>query len=301
VKLAWLARGVHRQVSLHRRVVLGGAAAFCMLALLLGGARLGLLTATRWGAFIGQNVHVIVYLAEDVDPDRANGLAELLRRMPTVAHITSVEPTQALARLEKSAAALGAEALALADLEASYFPRSLEIGLRPASDLSQQASDLAKHLRGVPGVVQVDAMSEGLTRLSVWVRLGRRLGVAVLLTFGALTLGMLLELLLHSRSATRQRAAVLTQLGETTSGIRLPAMLWMAATALTGGGVGALFLTLGWRPLIGRLETSLGIASASPLPRLGLREIAAGLAFTLVVGLALGFFATPLPRPDDHA
>jgi cell division protein FtsX len=49
-------------------------------------------------AFVGQNIHVIVYLAEDVDQDRAQDLAEILRRVPTVAQVTTIEPATALAR-----------------------------------------------------------------------------------------------------------------------------------------------------------------------------------------------------------
>jgi cell division protein FtsX len=260
----------------------------------------GARTVARWGAFVGQNVHVIVYLADDVDEDRAQDLSELLRRVPTVAQVTAIEPAFAMARLNASAIALGQAGKALDGLEPAYFPRSLEVSLAPAADLSERASDLAKRLRPVPGVLQVDAMGSGLARLAVWVRLGRKLAAVVLAALALVTAGILVAVFLSSRGAVAGRAAVLVQLGETTSGIRLPTSLWMAASAAVGGGVGALVLSLGWRPLVSRLERNLGIVTNPPLPFLNGAEIATGFALVLLVGLAMGYFATPLPRTQDR-
>jgi cell division protein FtsX len=301
VNAVWIARHVQRQVQAHRWVVLAACAAFCLLALVAGGARLATRTAARWGAFVGQNIHVIVYLADDIDQNRALGLAELLRRVPTVAHVDTIEPASALARLGASAATLGMDSKALDGLEPAYFPRSLEVRLVAAADLSEQANDLAKRLRGVPGVSQVDAMGSGLARLSMWVKLGRRLGAAALVALALVALGTLVVVFLRSRSAVARWAAVLTQLGETPAGIRLPASLWMAAAATVGGGTGALILALAWRPLVGRIERSLGLMANPPFPSLDGTELATGFAVVLLVGLAMGYFATPLPRHQHHA
>ena len=301
MNVVWIARNVQRQVQAHRWVVLAACAAFCLLALVAGGARLGTRTVARWGAFVGQNIHVIVYLADDIDQDRALGLAELLRRVPAVVHVDTIEPASALARLGASAAAFGMDGKALDGLEPAYFPRSLEVSLAPAADLSQQASDLAKRLRAVPGVLQVDAMGSGLARLSVWVKLGHRLGAAALAALALVTLGTLVAVFLRSRGAVARWSALLMQLGETPTGIRLPASLWMAAAATVGSGTGALVLALAWQPLVGRLERSLGLAVNPPLPSLNGTELATGFAVVLLVGLAMGYCATPLPRNQDHA
>jgi cell division protein FtsX len=292
---------VRRQVQAHRWVVLAASAAFCLLALVAGGARLGTRTVARWGAFVGQNIHVIVYLTDDVDQERARDLAELLRRVPTVAQVTAIDPASALARLSASATGFGLDGKALEGLEPAYFPRSLEVRLAPAADLSERASDMAKRLRGVPGVQQVDAMGSGLARLSVWVKLGRKLGTVALVALALLTLGLLAAVFVRSRGAVARRAAVLVQLGETASGIRLPASLWMAAAATLGGSLGALVLGLGWQPLVSRLERNLGIVTNPPFPSLDRAEIGTGFAIVLVVGLVMGFFATPLPRTQDRA
>jgi cell division protein FtsX len=301
MSLAWTFRNIRRQVTGQPRIVLATAAAFFLLALVAGGARLGAQTVDRWAACVGQNVHLIAYLGDEVDPDSAAGLAQILGRTPAVARVNVVEPAQALARLSAMALSLASDARPLEGLEPGYFPRSLEISLAPASDLAGRAQELGKRLRAVPGVVEVDAMTSGLARLAVWVRLGRAVGLGILIALGLVAVLALVTVFLRSRANVAERAAVLAHLGETPVGIRLPAGAWTALAALAGGGAGALALRLGWRPALARLEDSLGIASArvaTPLPGV---EILAGLAFMLLAGLAMGYFATPLPADPDHA
>ena len=298
---AWLASSVRQQVRAHRWAVFAASAAFCLVVLIAGGASLGARTVSRWGAFMGQNVHVIVYLDDEFDGKQARELAELLRRIPTVAQVATVEPAEAMARLGASAAAFAADSKALDGLDPSYFPRSLEVGLIPAADLGARANDLTKRLRGVPGVLQADTISTGIGRLPVWVRVGQRLGYIVLFALALVAFGTLAGAFLLGRGAVARRAAVLVQLGETASGIRLPSSLWMAAAAAAGGGTGALALVLGWQPLITRLERILGIATNAPLPFFGHGEIATGFAVVVLVGLAMGYFAVPLRRNQGHA
>lgn len=300
MRAAFTLRGVGQQARAHRRLALFAALAFCLLAVVVGVARLGTRTVDRWGAFVGQNVHVIVYLSEEAEPEVVLGLSELLRRIPTVAGAKTVEPSEALARLRSVSTSLGNDPKSLDGLEASYFPRSIEISLVPAADLSDRAADLARRLRVVPGVDQVDAMTGGLARLAGWVKLGRRLGLAVLVACSLFSLSILVAVLWRSRSVNHPRAAVLLQLGETNAGVRLPVGLWLAASALVGGSAGTVILCLGWRPLLSRLEHGLGIVVSAPLPILGRFEILGGLAGVLLLGLGLGYFATPLPKVGEH-
>jgi cell division protein FtsX len=301
VKAVWIARNVKRQVQTHRGLALAAVVVFCLLALVTGGAKLGARTVARWGAVIGQNIHAIVYLAEDVDQERAAGLAEILKRSGSVAQVAVIEPAQALARLVSASKSNGVDAKTLENLDPSYFPRSLEVSLIPAADLTDRAGDLAKRLRGVPGILQVDAMSDGLARLSVWVRLGRSLGIGMLSVLSLFVLGTLLVLFLRSRSAVAERAFVLGQLGETPTAIRLPAGLWMAGAALVGWAVGLIVLAIAWKPLLVRLERSLGITTDLPLALFDRSEMVTGFVLVLLLGLLMGYFATPLPRLANHA
>jgi len=301
LRSAFILRRVWQQTRRHPRIVTSAVFAFCLLAMVVGITRLGTRTVDRWGGFLGQNVHVIAYLSEDADPDVVQGLVALLHRVPTVAAVKVVEPAQALARLRAVSASLGSDPKSLEGLEAGYFPRSVEVSLAPAADLSQPAADLAQRLRGVPGIEQVDAMTSGLARLASWVKLGRRLGFTLVAVCGLLSLAILALVFARSRDAGRAQAAVLLDLGESNAGVRLPASLGMAAAALLGGTLGTLLLRLAWRFALGHLEASLGIAVATPPPLLGGGEIIASLGLAFLLGLALGYFATPLPRVGIRA
>jgi cell division protein FtsX len=291
---------VRRQAGLHRLTVLAAGASFFLLALLAGTTRLGARVVARWGGLVGQNVHLLVYLGDEMDEGTSRDLAEILRRVPTVAQVAVVEPAQAFARFKTSALSFGADEQTIETLEPAYFPRSIEIRLIPASDLGARADDLAKRLRGVPGVVQVDAMGAGLARLSAWSGFGKRLGMGVLIALALLDLVALVAVFVRLRTTLTRRAAVLVQLGETPSGIRLPSGLWMAVAAAIGGAVAATTLSLLWHSLVGRVERSLGMLGTSPVPALGRTEVATGLAVLVAVGLVLGYLATPVPESDSH-
>jgi cell division protein FtsX len=298
---ALIAHSVRRQVEAHPRIVLATAAAFCLLALVAGLARLGVRTVDRWGLFVGQNIHLIVYLTDEVDRQRASDLSEIIGRVPSVARVSMVEPGQALAKLQASAQAFGSDGKVLESLEPAYFPRSLEVSLSPTPDLAERANDLARRLRGVPGIAEVDAMTSGLARLAVWVNVGHTLGVGIVTALGLVSLLALVAVFLRSRHGVARRALVLVQLGETPAGIRLPSSLWTALAALAGGSMGAVVFSFAWQPLLVRLERTLGIVTALPLPPLSTSEVAAGLAVIAIAGLTMGYFAPPLPRSSDHA
>jgi cell division protein FtsX len=300
VRALFILRNGWQQARAHRGAAAFATLAFCLLVVVVGGARLGTGAVLRWGSFVGQNVHVIVYLSEDADPEVVKGLSDLLRRIPTVAGARTVEPAEAVARLRSVSVSLGSDPKKLDGLESGYFPRSIEVSLAPAADLSERAADLARRLRGVPGVEEVDAMTTGLARLAGWVKLGKRLGLTLLVASGLFSVAMLVAVFVRSRNASQTRAAVLLQLGETAVGVRLPTSLWMGGAALVGGGAGVALLAVAWRPLFAGLERGLGIVAPAPLPVLSGTEVLGGLAVASLLGLGLGYFATPLPKAE-HA
>jgi cell division protein FtsX len=285
---------------------------FCLVTLSVWSGRLGIRTVARWASLVEQNVNVIAYLspspsarsapdAPDASPDLAQELRALVLRLPGVAGARVVEPAEALAELRTLSTSLGADAKALAVLEPGFFPRSLEIRLSPSPDLPERALALAHRLRSVPGVEQVDAMTGGLASLAAWLKLARRLGWALLTASGLLSLILLIAVFARHQSAARTRTTVLLQLGDSEGSARAPGAACMMLCALAGGAIGASALRLAWRPLLANIERSLGIAFPGPLPILSWTEILVGLAATCLLGLGLGYHATPLPRTIDRA
>jgi len=294
--LPFALREIRHRFREHRRLGATVALAFTVSCFLLGTCVLGIRAVDRWSGILAQDIHVIVYLAEDMDGDRAQSLAKVLGRLPRVAKVTLVDQEEARQNLLTSAAQLGGAGFET--IEASIFPWSIEVSFLPSSDLAAGVADLSKRLRPVPGVLFVDDMSQGVGQLMGWMRLGKRIGIFLLAAAGGLAILFPLLVLLKFRRQHAPRAAVLFQLGATPFSIRYPAALLLAAAVAAGGGLSALLLAFLARPLLAGLEASLGL-SLGPLPSLPLSQLLLALASLTGLGLVLGYVLPPLQR--DHA
>ena len=296
---AWILRQVRRQSKSQRRALWAAAGAFLILVLVSGATLLGLRATRGWMNTVGQRVNVIAFLRDDMESDQASQLADLLRRMPGVAQVQLIEPADALARLRDAARPLAETGSWLKDLEPGYFPRSIEVALIPTADLPQRAAELSRRLRGVAGVGDIDAMTEGVARVGAWVRFGQRLGWTVVVAMGLLALLFLVSAVLRGREARRRQAQVLVTLGETARCIRLPANIALAAAGLAGAVVGLVVLRLAWPALLTAVERALGIGPAPVLFSLGVGESAICLVAAPLLGWVLGYFSTPVPNWID--
>jgi cell division transport system permease protein len=295
----WLVRRVRGQARAQRPLLVAVGCAFAALAVLVGASVLGTRVARRWIEAVGQDVHAIAFLRDDLEAGRARELGELLRQVPGVAAVETVEPAQALAKLRAAARPLAGIGVVLEGVEPGYLPRSLEIRLAPGDDLPARAGELARRLRTLPGVADVDAMTEGLAQMANWIRLGKRLGWAAVLASVLCAVALLALALARDREPRLRQARVLTLLGETPAGIRLPASLGVAAASTTGAAIGLALLGLAWGPLVRGLEAGLGLGSIPSLAFLAPGEIAFGLTIALLAGGALGYTSTPVPDVDE--
>ena len=293
--VAWILRRARRQSVSQRRALWAAAGSFLVLGLVSGATVLGLRATRGWMSTVGQTVHVIAFLRDEMESDQVSQLADLLRRRPGVARVHLVEPAEALARLRDAARPSPATDSWLNDLEPGYFPRSIEVALAPSADLPQRAAELSRRLRGLAGVAQVDAMTNGVARLAAWVRFGQRLGWAVVLAAGIAALSFLVSAVVRGREARRRQAQVLVILGETAGNIRLPANIALAVAGLTGAFVALVVLRIAWPALLAAVEGALGII---PMPAglfLGFWESAVALLAASTFGWVLGYLSTPVP------
>jgi len=295
VTFAWILRRARRQAVSARRALWAAAGSFLVLGLVSGVAVLGLRATRGWMSTVGQGVHVIAFLRDDVQPDQAAQLVDLLRLRPGVSRVRLVEPAEALARLRDAARPLPAAGSWLDDLEPGYFPRSIEVALVASADLSQRATELSRRLRGLAAVADVDAMTDGVARLAAWVRFGQRLGWAVVLAAGIAALSFLVSTVLRGREARGRQAQVLVILGETSTNIRLPANITLAAAGLTGVLAALLVLRLAWPALLAAVEGALGILPTPAGFFLGFWESAIALLAAPMLGWGLGYLSTPVP------
>jgi len=295
----WILRRARRQAVSQRRALWIAAGSFLVLALVSGVTVLGLRATRGWIGTVGQGVHVIAFLRDEMEPDQATQLTDLLRRRPGVASVRLVEPAEALVRLRDAARLSPAAGSWLNDLEPGYFPRSIEVALAASADLPQRAAELSRRLRGVAGVAGVDAMTDGVARLGAWVRFGQRLGWAVVLAAGIAALSFLVGTVLRGREARRRQAKVLVILGETAASIRLPGNIALAAAGLLGALAAMLVLRLAWPALLTTVEGALGIAPTPVGFFLASWESAVGLLAAPMLGWVLGYVSTPVSGWGD--
>jgi len=295
VTVGWILRRARRQSASQRRVLWVAAGSFLVLSLVAGATVLGLRATRSWMSTVGQGVHVIAFLRDEMEPNQVAQLTDLLRRRPGVDRVRLVAPAEALARLRDAARSSPGAGSWLYDLEPGYFPRSIEVALVASVDLPQRAAELSRRLRGLAGVAEVDAMADGVARLGAWVRFGQRLGWAVVLAAGIAALSFLVSTVLRGREARRRQAQVLVILGETARSIRLPANIALAGAGLMGALAALVVLRLAWPTLLTAVEGALGIALTPAGISLGLWESVVGLLAAPLLGWVLGYISTPVP------
>lgn len=209
------------------------------------GLALALGNLERFSGTVSESRDIGVFLAADVDGDRARALSEELGARPDVAAVALRSPDDGLAEFRE----MSDLAEALDVLEGNPLPWVLVVS--PAADDDGLA--LAEALRGLPEVevVQHDALWR--QRLTAWLAFGARLMqvVAVLLGLGVLlVVGNTVRLDIGAR---REEIAVLQHLGATDGFVRRPFLYLGAWYGLAAGALALALLAVAGLLLQGRL------------------------------------------------
>jgi cell division protein FtsX len=292
--LRWILRRAGGEARRRKAglIALGGAMA--LAAALSGAAMLG---ARAGGALLPrlqQDVHVIAYLDDGLGAAERDRLVAALRLTPGVERARPVSPDEALARLRAAAVSLGGPS-AIGAVEAGFLPRSVEIAVRPSPDMAARTVELAARLRKIPGLSEVDDMSEGLGRLESWLALARRLG-RLALALALIAAGAGVATALVGGRARRREAEVLRLLGESPLAITLPASLAGAAAALVGAVLGLVVTGAVFPRLLASFESALRLGPLGAVPSLGARELGMALIAAVAVGAVAGHLGARPPR-----
>jgi len=291
--LPWTLRRARREARRSKVGLAGLAVAMAAASALAGAGVLGARAGAAALPRLQQQIHVIAYLSDGLAaPERAR-LVEALRRIPGVARARAVGPDEALARLHAAAASLGGPA-AIGAVEAGFLPRSVEIALAASADMAARTRELANRLRTIPGLDEVDDMSEGLGRLESWLALARRLGhVALALAAIAAFAGVVAGLL--GWPARRREAEVLRLLGEGPLAISLAPSLTGATAALAGTVIGLVVNAALFPRLVTAFEAAVLLGPLGTVAALGPGEVALAAIGAIIVGGAAGHLGTRAP------
>jgi cell division protein FtsX len=299
VTAAWILRRARHEAR-RRGAALGALAGAMAMAAALGAAAwLGGRVASALLPRLQQQVHVIAYLDDDLAVAARDRLLQAVRQLPGVERVRAVGPDEALDRLRAAAASLGGPT-SLGPIEPGFLPRSVEIGIRPSADLAARTAALAARLRSVPGLAEVDDMSEGLGRLASWVQLGRRLG-ALVLTLAVMVAASGVALALVGWRTRRREAEVLRLLGESPLGITIVASLTGGAAALLGALAGLVVTTALFPRLLAAFERGVGLGTLGASPALGIRVLALALLAAAAVGALAGHLGARAPQQGGDA
>jgi cell division protein FtsX len=275
----------------HPGVAAAVAATFALGAVLFGAYRLlGAPAAMSMPAPAPRpRAVVLAYLRDDLAEPAARALERTLGGLPGVVEVKRVAPAEALGRMRQQ---LGAHARVLDGAEDGLLSPSIEVSLigdaGGEGDLGMRAAELARRLRPIEGVSDVDVVAPAAgfsTDASTHVasgqirRPGPMLWLALLALGAAAATAALAGVLALRRARRRAEIALMLALGFTRASAFFPAVSSVVVAALVGAALGLAALRVGW--------------GLSP------RDCALALAAALGAGALAGYLTVRVPDPAD--
>jgi cell division transport system permease protein len=262
--------------------------AIAVSLILVGVLALAHLNVDRLTAKWGRGVHMVVYLKDDVTPERARAIGRVLGQIPAIERVDYVPSDEAQRRLAES---LGPRQDLLDGVEAGFLPASLEVTLTGGvRDVAAQ-SPVIERLKRTPGVDEVSFLGDWVDRLASLLGLLRTAALALaLLVAGACVyiIGGTIKLGMYAR---RDELDILRLVGATDAFVRLPLVVEGALQGVCGAACALAALAGLYRlaaPTLERaLASAVGDVKLTFLP--GTLLLAA-----LGVGLALGVMGSAL-------
>lgn len=230
----------------------------------------------------GSQFQVFAYLEKEPSPAQLEELLRQVRSDPDVERVRYVSKSEAW---EKFTQTLGAQSGVLEGLKADILPASLEIALKGPSRSRAAAEALARRVRGLRGVAEVEYPEEWVEKLGLlvlgvqwakWV-LGSFLFVATLLIVGSTVRLAFL--------ARRDEIEIMQLVGAPSGVIKAPFVIEGMIQGVAAAGAALFCLWLLFLFLRDRIPASFGIfSSGDGLHFLGLQ----GSALLVLVGWAMG-------------
>ena len=257
----------------------------------LAAANVARLTA-RWD----RGVQMVVYLEDDVTPERARAIGQVLAGVSAIERVDYVPADMAYQRLQES---LGARRELLDGVETGFLPASLEVKLAGGVRDVAAASPVIDRLRRTPGVEEVEFLGDWVDRLAALLQALRAAAIALGLLVGGACVYVIAGTIKLGMYARRDELEVLRLVGASDGFIRLPLVVEGALHGAVGAGVAVGLLYLVYRLGAPALERMLagavgGLSLTFLAPPLVCAALAAGLLLGVVGSwLAIGRHAEP--------
>lgn len=230
----------------------------------------------------GNQIQIFAYLKDGTTAPDVESLVSRVRAFPEVENVRYVSREDAWRDFQK---ALGSQAGVLEGLEADILPSSLEITLEKPYRERPRIEDLARRLRAIQAVSEVEYPEEWLEKLNLllWgVQWAKWLVGAFLFVATLFIVGSTVRLAILAR---RDEIEIMQLVGATQRLIKAPFVIEGMVQGLVGASFSLLLLWLLYMFLSVQLPPTLKIFVASHRPQfLGLQ----GVMLILFLGWALG-------------
>jgi cell division transport system permease protein len=281
----------------HRRVNVVAIFVIATGMLLVSGVALAYVNFRNFAAYWGSQVHMVIYLRDDLTPERLEALRVALSQAPETASLEYTSKDQAMQQLR---ARLGEGARILEGLQTNPLPASFTITIHDEFRRPELLRESVTRYKQLPEIEEIDYGERWLERFHtlVWtleigvIGIGGIMGMAVMFIIATTV-----RLALYTRA---EEIEIMQLVGATLWFIKFPFFLegilqgMLGASLAVGLCYGLFALLMAWVKPMGELFLDFSLFQFLPLPV---------IASMLLAGAVLGGLGSlfSLRRPTSPA
>jgi cell division transport system permease protein len=264
----------------HRRVNLVAIFVIATGMLLVSGVALAYVNFRNFAAYWGSQVHMVIYLRDDITPERREALRLALEQAPETAALSYTSKEEALQQLK---ARLGEGATILQGLQSNPLPASFTITVRDEYRKPELLREAVERYRQLPEIEDIDYGERWIERFLtlVWllevgvIGIGGIIGLAVMFIIATTV-----RLALYSRA---EEIEIMRLVGATVWFIKIPYVLEGALQGIMGSGLaigiayGVYIALMSWLKPTGEFFIDFSLFQFLPPPAITTMLIAGGL------------------------
>ncbi len=253
----------------HRRVNVVAVFVIAAGMLLVSGVALAYMNFRNFAAYWGSQVHMVIYLRDDLTPERLEALHLALHQAPETASMTYTSKDQALQQLRSR---LGEGANILEGLQTNPLPASFTVTIRDEFRRPELLRESVERYRQLPEIEDIDYGERWLERFHslVWtleigvIGIGGIMGIAVMFIIATTV-----RLALYTRA---EEIEIMQLVGATLWFIKFPFFLEgvlqgvLGASLAVGLCYGLFSSLLTWIRPMGELLIDFSLLQFLPLP-----------------------------------
>jgi cell division transport system permease protein len=253
----------------HRRVNVVAIFVIATGMLLVSGVALAYVNFRTFAAYWGSQVHMVIYLRDNLTPQRLDALSLVLSQAPEIASLEYTSKDQALHQLRTR---LGEGASILEGLQTNPLPASFTVTIRDEFRRPELLRESVERYRQLPEIEDIDYGERWLERFHtlVWtleigvIGIGGIMGVAVMFIIATTV-----RLALYTRA---EEIEIMQLVGATLWFIKLPFFLEgilqgvLGASLAIGLCYGLFSLLMTWVKPLGELFLDFSLVQFLPLP-----------------------------------